>query len=210
MTGPDLKSLEEQYKAMPEAQLIAVGRRYEEFQEEVKALIRAEFARRSLEPPLLEDEDEGEPEELVTVAQYRDASEAIVARALLESEGIACFLQDENLVRMDWLWSNLIGGMRLKVLSSDEATARALLEQPLPNPLVLEDGQEFEQPRCPQCGSTEVELYDRMLKPAAASLLLTGVPLLRNMARPEDWRCLKCACQWRQEEPDEERGQEHE
>jgi hypothetical protein len=201
MTGPDLKSIEEQHRGMSEAQLMELARRYEEFAEEVQKLIRAEFARRSLEPPLIEDaEDDGVHPELVTVAQYRDASEAIVVRALLESEGIPCFLQDENLVRMDWLWSNLIGGMRLKVLSTDEVAARSLLAQPLPNPLVLEDGQEFEQPTCPQCGATEVELHDRMLKPAAATLLLTGIPLLRNLGRPEDWRCLKCGCLWRNED----------
>jgi hypothetical protein len=56
-----------------------------------------------------------EPEyrDLVTLRRYRDLSEAIVARAVVESAGIYCFLKDENFVRLDWQMSNLLGGIRL-------------------------------------------------------------------------------------------------
>jgi hypothetical protein len=52
---------------------------------------------------------------LVTIRHYRDLSEAIVARSLLESCGIDAYLGDENLVRLAWQLSNLVGGIGLQV-----------------------------------------------------------------------------------------------
>lgn len=52
---------------------------------------------------------------LTTIRRFRDLSEAIVARSLLESGGIEAYLCDENLVRLDWQISNFIGGIRLQV-----------------------------------------------------------------------------------------------
>jgi hypothetical protein len=42
--------------------------------------------------------------------RYRDMPAAFVERSALENAGIQCFLQDDNVVRMDWLWSNALGG----------------------------------------------------------------------------------------------------
>ena len=39
--------------------------------------------------------------DFVTVRRYRDLTEAMVARSVLESAGIPAYLRDENLVRMD-------------------------------------------------------------------------------------------------------------
>jgi hypothetical protein len=40
---------------------------------------------------------------------------------MLECAGIYVFLRDENLIRLDWQVSNLIGGIRLEVEAKDEA-----------------------------------------------------------------------------------------
>ena len=64
---------------------------------------------------------------VVTVQQYRDLTEAQLAMGALESAGIPSYLRDENTVRTQWLWSNLIGGIRLQVREEDRAAAEALL-----------------------------------------------------------------------------------
>src|SRR5258708_19436745 len=76
-----------------------------------------ELARRDLE--LLEEEasenrEELELRELVTIRQFRDLPEALLAKGSLESAGIECFLADENLVRLDWFLSNLIARVQTK------------------------------------------------------------------------------------------------
>ena len=67
---------------------------------------------------------EMELQELVTVRQFRDLPEALLAKGCLESVGIGCFLGDDNLVRLDWFISNFIGGIKLKVKAADVEDAR--------------------------------------------------------------------------------------
>ena len=62
--------------------------------------------------------------ELVTLQRFRDVPEALLAKGKLESAGIACALADGNLVRMDWLLSNAIGGIRLQVHLQDVDSAQ--------------------------------------------------------------------------------------
>ncbi len=70
--------------------------------------------------------------ELVTLQHFRDVPEALLAKGKLESAGIACSLADGNLVRMDWLLSNAIGGIRLQVHAQEAEAARAILDEPIP------------------------------------------------------------------------------
>ncbi|MBS1841458.1 MAG: DUF2007 domain-containing protein [Acidobacteria bacterium] len=66
------------------------------------------------------------PLEMVT--RFRDLPEAFVAKSILDSAGVDCFLADENTIRMDWLWSNLLGGFKLMVRPEDLEEAKKLLE----------------------------------------------------------------------------------
>ena len=158
-------------------------------------------------PPLLDDDGQPEPATpaddlaLVTVGQYRDLSEAIVARAVLEEAGIPCFLRDENTVRMDWLWSNVIGGMRLQVEEHDAAAAEALLAEPTPASFPIDSGPDFQQPVCPHCGAVDVMSDNLNQKLALTGTLAYGVMLpavLPAMAlRPRNvWKCNACGTRW--------------
>ena len=55
---------------------------------------------------------ENEQAQFVILRRYRDLPEAVTAKSILDSERIDCFLSDENLVRMDWFWSGLLGGVK--------------------------------------------------------------------------------------------------
>src|ERR1700684_804242 len=62
-----------------------------------------------------EQRQEMEVRELVTIRQFRDLPEALLAKVSLESMGIECFLADENLVRLDWFILKFICGIKLLV-----------------------------------------------------------------------------------------------
>lgn len=202
----------ERYRPMSDGELMDLARTYDELTDPAQTALREEFARRGLELPLMEDapgadDDAGRWTELITVASYRDMAEAFVARAVLEEAGIECLLRDENTVRMDWLWSNLIGGMWLQVRAKDEAAARELLSQPMPERIAADAGVEFEQPVCPQCGSADVVLNDPDRKVLAASMLI-GIPLPHRKPKVEGWRCWRCGCRWFDDGEPEESGSE--
>jgi Putative prokaryotic signal transducing protein len=136
---------------------------------------------------------------LVTIRRYRDLSEAIVARGVVESAGIFCFLKDENLIRLDWQVSNMIGGIRLQVAAEDVEAAEAVLAQPVPDSISIPDQPGFEQPRCPRCGSSDISWERRGRKMALVSLFLFSLPLPRGS---ESWRCSNCGLRWVEDDDD--------
>lgn len=64
---------------------------------------------------------------MTTIATFNKPEEAHLLRMRLEAGGIAAFLLDENLVQIDWLLANAIGGVRVQVADEDVAAAHELL-----------------------------------------------------------------------------------
>jgi hypothetical protein len=188
------------YRKMLDGELLKLAQSYDELTDPAQTALRAEFARRGLEPPVLEEVD-GQPElrDLVTVARYRDLSEAIVVRTVLECAGIYVFLRDENLIRLDWQVSNLIGGIRLQVEAKDEARAVELLHQSIPAVIPFGDRDDFLQPHCPKCGSIDITYQGSSRGAALASLTVLAVPL--PLGR-ESWICNSCDARWEDTEGD--------
>ena len=65
----------------------------------------------------------------MTIRQFGDMAEALLAEGCLESAGIKCFLADANIARMEWPLSR---GVRLQVNADDAEAATAVLEQLAP------------------------------------------------------------------------------
>lgn len=78
-------------------------------------------------PPSESDEEEGSKVSLVTICTFSQPYQAELAKAHLEAEGIPAFLSDEYLVSINWLYSNAVGGVRLKVAEPDVEAARKIL-----------------------------------------------------------------------------------
>jgi Putative prokaryotic signal transducing protein len=191
----DSEEIAKGYRRMFDDELLKLAQSYDQLTDTAQAAMRAEFARRSLEPPIVE-EAEVAPERraLVTVARYRDLSEAIVVRTMLESAGIYVFLRDENLVRLDWQVSNFIGGIRLQVDARDEARATELLSQSIPDVIPFdEEGDDFFQPQCPKCGSIDITFQGSSRGAALASVTMLALPL--PLGR-ETWICKACEARW--------------
>ena len=66
---------------------------------------------------------------LAMVKRFRDLPEAVVAKSILDSAEIDSFLADENIVRLDWFYSNLVGGAKLMVRPEDLEEATRLLAE---------------------------------------------------------------------------------
>ena len=103
------EDLAAQYARMSDTELMELARSYDGLLEIAQVALRAEFARRGLEPPLVEEPEIAEFRRLATVRRYRDLTEALVGRSLLESAGIPAWIADEHFVRMLWFYSNYGG-----------------------------------------------------------------------------------------------------
>lgn len=193
----EARRLAANYAAMTDGELLKLARSAESLTELACDALEDELDRRQLDFPAEESQDPSDRErlelrELITIRQFRDLPEALLAKGSLESAGIECFLADENLVRLDWFISNLIGGIKLNVHAADEANARKILDEPILEGLYVQGVGLYEQPRCPKCQSLDVN-FQELDRPIAYMSAFLRVPI--PMQRPA-WHCHACDAEW--------------
>jgi hypothetical protein len=129
---PERQRLAKLYGEMSEGELRKVAADAAELTDMAHQALAEEIARRGFDIPLIDSVavDELELRQLVTIGHFRDLPEALLAKGRLDSAGIECFLIDQNMVRMDWFISNLLGGIKLQVKKEDAEEALALLGEP--------------------------------------------------------------------------------
>ena len=183
---------------MTDGELRRLARSAESLTELACDALEDEMDRRHLEftdDATPEPQQEMEIRELVTIRQFRDLPEALLAKGSLESAGIECFLADENLVRLDWFISNFIGGIKLKVRVADVENARKILDEPILEGLYVQGVGLYEQPRCPNCQSLDVN-FQELDRPIAYISAFLRLPM--PVQRPA-WRCHACDAEWEDE-----------
>jgi hypothetical protein len=200
---PDLNDSKERirlanaYAGMSDGELLKLAGAAESLTEAAWDALEDELDRRHLELP----QEDGEPASkldlrtLVTIRQFRDLPEALLAKGCLESAGIECFLRDDNLVRLDWFISNFVGGVKLCVAADDVERAQTILDEPILEGFYVEGVGLYEQPRCPKCDSLDVNFQE--LEPAAYLSLAVRVPI---PFQRRAWRCHACNAEWEDEE----------
>ncbi len=200
--GEERQRLAERYAAMSDDELTDLASDSGELSEPAVLALSDELRRRDLDAPIaLPAVDIAEPEQrkLVVVAQFRDPQEPLLAKGMLESAGIEAYLVDDNMVRLDWFYSHLLGGVKLAVAEADAEAAQDILSQPVPENFEVEGVGTFEQPRCPTCGSVEISHQPSLDKKVGLTGLFAAVPI---PIRRNAWKCAACGAYWT-EEPDE-------
>ena len=146
------------YSSLSDEELAQIAGSGDELTADANQALHAEVARRGLSitnppPPA---QHVLELEGTVTLRKFRDLPEALLAKGSLESAGIEAFLVDDNMIRMDWFISNLLGGIKLQVRAQDAQAAEEILSQPIPETVDVDGVGEYQQPKCPKCQSLDV------------------------------------------------------
>ena len=111
---------------------------------------------------------------------------------VLDSAGIPCYLRDENTVRTEWFWSNLIGGIRLQVNEQDRAAAERLSINPSLEQIPVDGETPYDQPSCPRCGSLDIHYQAIHERAGLASIILfVPIPIPKRA-----WICEECGALW--------------
>lgn len=127
----------------------------------------------------------------ITIGSYRDLPLAELAKSKLESEGIPCILLNKNIIGLNWLYSNALGGVGIQVRAADAERALKILEDDHSSDL-LDIENELPEPErcdmCTKCGSANIEVINLSRKYGALSLLL-NFPLILFGKR---YQCKDC------------------
>jgi hypothetical protein len=130
--------------------------------------------------PVLSYASPGTGVKLVTVATFGQSWEAHLAVGKLEAEGIRAVLDNENIVNVGGgLYTNMTGGIKLKVAQEDLPRALAALPARVRGRIVV----------CPNCGLTDTRPVELTIGVKMLCLCLLGLPYL-FLTHP--WVCLDC------------------
>jgi hypothetical protein len=94
---------------------------------------------------------------IVVYESFIDPIKANVVKGLLDSYGIECFLSDENMVTLNAMYSQAIGGVKLNVFEKDIDRINTLLKAENIETETFPSGEKDEIGMvCPKCNSTNV------------------------------------------------------
>jgi hypothetical protein len=160
---------------------------------------------------------------LATVASFSTVGEAEAARSALDAAELFVHLDDENLVAMQWLYSQAIGGIKVRVRHEDREEAEQLLVTAAAD--VPQDASAADEaidtetpapdvapvPQCPACEGVDVIYIPRLKLFGMFSILFYGIGVAVNqpelalagivaagliIAFVEPYRCRTCGERW--------------
>ena len=120
--------------------------------------------------------------ELITIKTFDNSIDAHLLRIELENEGIECYIYDEHTVTVFPLYSNAVGGIKVKILKKDLELAKSILLSAIVTVI------------CPKCASQNIILNYKSMKgfkgflSAFTSLFTTTYPLHYKMVN----KCRDC------------------
>ena len=123
------------YAEMSDGELEAIAADSAELTDMARRALTDELARRHSEATVVvntaaREGDSMELADFVSIRQFMNLPEALLAKGVLDAAEIECFLVDDNMARIEW--SNLVGGIKLCVKQEDAEAALDMLEQPIP------------------------------------------------------------------------------
>lgn len=120
--------------------------------------------------------------ELITIKTFDNSIDAHLLRIELENEGIECYIYDEHTVTVFPLYSNAVGGIKVKILKKDLELAKSILLSAIKTVI------------CPNCASQNIILNYKSMKglkgflSAFTSLFTVSYPLHYKMVN----KCREC------------------
>jgi hypothetical protein len=134
------------YSRMSDGELIKLALESRALSETAWEALEEALERRHLEVPEPEPPQVRVPgtRDLVVLRAFRDVPEALLAKGRLQACGVECFLADENMVRLDWFISNLLGGVKLMVQPAEFSKASRILNEPQASDTQSESDSDFE------------------------------------------------------------------
>lgn len=143
--------LERVYAGKSDLELAELLESADSLTDEAWSALEVELTKRGMELPPNRPVGQPKKEErkvsgpLVMVRRFRDLPDAFVAKSVLDSAEIDSFLADENMIRIDWFISNLLGGVKLMVRPEDAETAAALLDEAAIVPIAAPESETGEK-----------------------------------------------------------------
>ncbi|MHA4895480.1 putative signal transducing protein [Pedobacter sp. PWIIR3] len=130
-------------------------------------------------------------EKIIVFSTFYNPIEANIVKTRLIDEGIHCFLSDENMITVNPLYNQALGGVKLHIFEKDTELVRSILQDydVALNVEELDYGIEI----CPKCGSNNVGYVQSAdNKPGILAALSVLFGMLFPFRATKVYHCFNC------------------
>ncbi len=135
---------------------------------------------------------------LKTLKTFDNSVEAHIFKSRLENESITCYLFDDTMISLNYLYHQSLGGIKLKVSEYDLKKGLEIVGDIDNTPLLNSEG---ELVKCPKCSSSELYLGYKSMNGVVGvfsfllSFLVTMFPLFYKTLN----KCKSCGNEFKYE-----------
>ena len=128
---------------------------------------------------------------LITLKTFDNSIEAHLLKVKLESEGIRCFIFDQNIVSMNPLFNITVGGIKLNISDADQDKALSVLQELDDSVYTNEEGEII---KCPNCNSEKLYSGFKSMKSAMGifSTIVSFLFMIFPFYAKTVYRCKEC------------------
>lgn len=137
--------------------------------------------------------------EFTTIQTFDNPMEAHIVKSRLENEGIPCFLFDENMVAMNPLYNVTVGGIKLKVNTSDFNKAKEIITTVNAKPITDDKNNIV---TCPNCASSDLISGYKSMKGSTGflSTIISFLFMVFPIYYKTVYKCKDCDTEFRPED----------
>lgn len=95
-------------------------------------------------------------DKIVIYQTFVDPINANIVKGLINSHGIECYLSDENIIAVNPLYAQAVGGIKLHVFEKDIELVNSILSSGIPDSKTVAEKEITGNIICPNCQSTNV------------------------------------------------------
>lgn len=129
--------------------------------------------------------------ELITIKTFDNSFDAHLLRAKLESEGIACYIFDDNLISLNPLYNFALNGIKLKINAFDKEKVIKIIYEIENSEFIDEKEQVI---FCPKCNSKDLYSNFKSMKgfKGVLSILLSFLFFIYPLYFKRVYKCKNC------------------
>ncbi len=141
-------------------------------------------------------------DKIVVFETYYNPIEANIVKSRLMDSGVQCFLSDENVITLNPLYTQALGGVKLHLFEKDVNTARSILQDEdvqIALGKAMEDVPESNnnetqsEQLCPNCGSANVGYVQATKKRfSILTMIISLMLLIYPFAAKKTNHCFDC------------------
>ena len=126
-----------------------------------------------------------------TIKTFDNPIDAHIIKTKLESEGIMCYITDENTIGLNPMLNIALGGVKLNVAAEDVAVALQIIEESDNQPIADNQGTTIS---CPACNSTHIlnNINDQKGFKAILASLLSLLTMSYPIYTKKSYLCKDC------------------